>query len=1133
MDLWHPVLTAGRRGSSPDPHRVVLAVNGEFIVYCKSPDMSGGDSSAALGLGSCVLISALQAKPQHNGQHGVVEDVPDGSGRLIVRLEGTDTSLSLKPANLQKVCSGCKTPDVKLSACSRCKSAFFCGQGCLKANWPAHKKECGKQPWLGKAQSIAQQVEQEVADAMRAFDVAAAEPEDELVNRIQGFNEKMDEKARAGDNAGVIALRQQALWAFGHMREFYKRGQQGEEAWSRIGADSLAELAGNAADMWGHLGHAYIGVGQLDKARHAFETQLAFCAERKLDTLAVRAHEGLGALEAASNAPEKAAESFGRARDLCRAGGDKRGEHDVVKRLADMLEARGLYHRALAAQKELLLLVQELWSQAANESGDGSELAQRVLGDRAVAEAKAGTILLRMGQAEEALAVFERAREVIRTIKDPTRRSFYEKQVLQNSAVAAAHVGRHAQAKELWETVLVIAEASDDTGSLRSALMHLGVLHATLRDSEKAIEYHQRALAIAGPDSPTVLYNLAAAQLNQGLVEASIPNLRKAITVLDSRRGSKGVSDRCGSVRDDDDRRQLCQLTLTKALYSAHKTGTQYAEEEVVKEAETWLDIVLVASPACAVCQQAKGDNAAALLTCGQCGVARYCSVEHQKLHWRPKDAKAASEAVDFSDVDSLRAALREDPDLLPARRGDVSMINSVLPIVGQRGMDWHKRVCKLFKKWKSVKRGQASRGDARDLILAFLAEAELPVPTDDEGSTITLELCGRKVEIPWQGPPFDLQNESTFMLGTGQRAAMNTVSSIKLDATYEHVILCNPGNAVVDEIPVPMRYFEEDGVSTGLFEDLLGGVVPAGLLPGKGKRFTQENRSHFRAWISGGGAKGEEIRALGVAIMRKLHKEDGAFIDRLERLTDGGDWRGVVAMADEALKKTAAYEDIIGCPEAAVTSDVIYSQLGNAYRELKQYERAIAVYDKSLAGKTAMRLPDASVSLECVGSTLGNKGETLLACKRYREAILCYEQRLELFPRIDKLGPPFLDDERKRRKHHWRACDALSQCYNIENKWERSVHYCLRKLHLEELGIDLPPDMRSPPIPFNTNPGAPGWREYIWGDGVWVYYNPETAISQTLPPSGWRPVPAAEQAFVTGSRVRIKVQIFKCRRFF
>ena len=32
VDLWHPVLTAGRRGSSPDPHRVVLAVNGEFIV---------------------------------------------------------------------------------------------------------------------------------------------------------------------------------------------------------------------------------------------------------------------------------------------------------------------------------------------------------------------------------------------------------------------------------------------------------------------------------------------------------------------------------------------------------------------------------------------------------------------------------------------------------------------------------------------------------------------------------------------------------------------------------------------------------------------------------------------------------------------------------------------------------------------------------------------------------------------------------------------------------------------------------------------------------------------------------------------------------------------------------------------
>ena len=113
-----------------------------------------------------------------------MEDVADGSGRLIVRLEGADNPISLKPANLEKVCSGCKTPGVNLSACWRCKSACFCDQGCLKANWPAHKKQCGKQPLLGKAQGTAHRAEQEVAEAMRVFKIAAAdEPEPELVKR--------------------------------------------------------------------------------------------------------------------------------------------------------------------------------------------------------------------------------------------------------------------------------------------------------------------------------------------------------------------------------------------------------------------------------------------------------------------------------------------------------------------------------------------------------------------------------------------------------------------------------------------------------------------------------------------------------------------------------------------------------------------------------------------------------------------------------------------------------------------------------------------------------------------------------------------------------------------------------------
>jgi glutamate-1-semialdehyde aminotransferase len=115
------------------------------------------------------------------------------------------------------------------------------------------------------------------------------------------------------------------------------------------------------------------------------------------------------------------------------------------------------------------------------------------------------------------------------------------------------------------------------------------------------------------------------------------------------------------------------------------------------------------------------------------------------------------------------------------------------------------------------------------------------------------------------------------------------------------------------------MRYFEVDGVSTGLFEALVGGMLPAGLLPGKGKRFKQESLKRLREWVSGGGARGEEIRrALGVAKMKTL-MEDTAVMERLEPVPGWRLWRGLVAMADETLTKTATYEDIIGSPEAYI----------------------------------------------------------------------------------------------------------------------------------------------------------------------------------------------------------------------
>lgn len=150
-----------------------------------------------------MLINGLRTQPVYNGKYGVVCDATEG-GRLTVRVVEGGRSMNLKPENLEKVCSGCRQPKDRLIACSRCKSAFFCGKDCQKAAWPVHKKECGKRPWLFKDPSLGQ----EMADARRVFD-RDAESDIGVGRRIEEFLGVMKALAWARDHAGDPG----ALWA--------------------------------------------------------------------------------------------------------------------------------------------------------------------------------------------------------------------------------------------------------------------------------------------------------------------------------------------------------------------------------------------------------------------------------------------------------------------------------------------------------------------------------------------------------------------------------------------------------------------------------------------------------------------------------------------------------------------------------------------------------------------------------------------------------------------------------------------------------------------------------------------------------------------------------------------------------
>ena len=94
-------------------------------------------------------------------------------------------------------------------------------------------------------------------------------------------SKRMNQLSNSRNHAGVISARQEALWAFAHIREFYKRGLEGDRRFSN--GSTLAGLAHDSCTTWRRLGEAYIGIRQFDKARHAFEMQLAFCEEQNLD----------------------------------------------------------------------------------------------------------------------------------------------------------------------------------------------------------------------------------------------------------------------------------------------------------------------------------------------------------------------------------------------------------------------------------------------------------------------------------------------------------------------------------------------------------------------------------------------------------------------------------------------------------------------------------------------------------------------------------------------------------------------------------------------------------------------------------------------------------------------------------
>jgi hypothetical protein len=189
--------------------------------------------------------------------------------------------------------------------------------------------------------------------------------------------------------------------------------------------------------------------------------------------------------------------------------------------------------------------------------------------------------------------------------------------------------------------------------------------------------------------------------------------------------------------------------------------------------------------------------------------------------------------------------------------------------VVGVR-MEQHKFICPLLKKWKKVKKGTASREELDDEIVEFLDFAELDIAKfddavsskGDDSGTLTIYLYGREIEVPFQGPPPPIIEKSADKVA-GKQVAVSKVSGVRLDPAYRNVFLCDESLDLA-EIPIPIHYFEKEGISTGLFEDILNSHenLPEGILPGKGNPFTEEGRNRLKKFFSQSGGATLETRS-------------------------------------------------------------------------------------------------------------------------------------------------------------------------------------------------------------------------------------------------------------------------------
>jgi len=297
-----------------------------------------------------------------------------------------------------------------------------------------------------------------------------------------------------------------------------------------------------------------------------------------------------------------------------------------------------------------------------------------------------------LGDYEQTIDFYEQARTIALSLVEKMGNTAKERagDVCQNLGLSYESLGQYEKAIGLLEQARAIAQQVKSDRSVRFAVRSVGALgrcKTSIGEYAQAITHHteqwENAQELNIPD------DLVGAALGQGVSlwaqaraehhaavaafplpgtgypAAYIESLRNAARWL---RTASELADTHRLAQQDD---ALLHLSCVSFDLGEETAALEALQKFLQNEVES-------ACSQCRGCRQRRGEDAP-MLTCGGCGVAKFCSEKHQRLASRKGDR--------------LRKAVR------------------------------HKDVCSLLKKWRRVAQGKATAESCTPDLLEFLRQ--------------------------------------------------------------------------------------------------------------------------------------------------------------------------------------------------------------------------------------------------------------------------------------------------------------------------------------------------------------------------------------------------------------------------